>query len=114
MPSEPAAEDRFLNVLTTMDVGTPAPTVKKLESESLIGTYVAGHAVLFNKSDEVLDQASFELPGAGSHAVLVCGVKPGSWSIVGSDRRIEISSVSEAGKCLYFRGRPGRYQLHCG
>ena len=110
IPSEPAEDDRFLNVLTTMDVGTSAPKVEKLESETLVGAYVVGHAVLFNKTDAILDRASFEVPGAAS-CVLVCGVKPGSWSVTGSDGVTRKCDVSKESGCLYLKEQAGLVQM---
>ena len=112
IPSEPAEDDRFLNVLTTMDVGTLPLKVEKLESESLVGAYVAGYAVLFNKTNGVLDQASVKLPGAVS-CVVVCGVKPGSWSVTGSDGVTQKYDVSEESGCLYLEEQAGLIQMRC-
>ena len=112
IPSEPAEDDRFLNVLTTMDVGTLAPSVEKLESESLVGAYVAGHAVLFHKASGILHQASFELPSAAS-CVLVCDVKPGLWSVTGSDGITQRCYVSKESGCLYLEEQAGLVHIRC-
>jgi heparin/heparan-sulfate lyase len=112
IPSEPAEDDRFLNILTTMDVGTLAPEVVKLESESLVGAYVAGHAVLFHKGNGISDQASFELPGAAS-CVVVCGVKPGLWSVTRSDGIIQKYDVSQESGCLYLEEQVGLVHMEC-
>jgi len=111
IPSETATDDRFLNVLTAMDVGISAPKVEKLEFDSLIGASAAGHTVLFNKGDEELDQISFELPGSGSCAILVCGVKPGAWSMMGPDGVRKAFDVSEEVGCLFVEGQAGPYRI---
>jgi hypothetical protein len=110
IPSKPAEDDRFLNVLTMMDVGNLAPKVERLESETLVGAHVAGHAVLFHKADGVLDQAAFELPSETS-CVVVCGVKPGLWSVTGSNGVVQKHEVSEESRCLYLEDQAGLVQM---
>jgi len=106
VPSEPAEEALFLNVLTTMDAGMLAPRVEKLEFGALVGAYVAGHAVLFDKTDGIIEQASFQLPGAAS-CVVVCGIKPGLWCVTGSDGITQKCDVSKESRCLYLERQSG-------
>jgi len=110
-PSVSARADEFLNVLTTMDWGTPGPEVQQIETDALAGACTAGQVALFNRADVRLDRVAVDLPGEGDLAVFVSGLAQGTWSIGGPGGEYAQQTVTDEGGCLYFRGRAGQCRL---
>lgn len=112
-PAIPAKLDNFLHVLTVMDAGTSkSPTASMISSEELVGATILDRAVLFGRSGELLSSASFDISGDGKLKVLVCDLKPGDWEIRRSGELMsEKISATADGKCVYFEGEPGSYEL---
>jgi len=112
-PAIPAKSDNFLHVLTVMDAGTSkSPTASMISSEELVGATILDRAVLFGRSGELLGSASFDINGDGKLKVLVCDLKPGDWAIRRNGELMsEKISATVDGKCLYFEGEPGSYEL---
>jgi hypothetical protein len=112
-PAVPANSDNFLHVLTVMDAGTSeGPMVGMVSSEELTGATVLDRAILFGKSGNLLDYANFDISGNGKLKILVCDLKPGKWTVRrNGESASEKISATPDGKCLYFEGEPGNYEL---
>lgn len=112
-PASPAKSDSFLHVLTVMDAGTPeGPVVSTISSEELIGATVLDRAVLFSKQGGLLDRANFHVSGNGKLRILVCDLKSGDWEVRRNKQLVrENISADGDGKCIYFEGESGDYEL---
>jgi heparin/heparan-sulfate lyase len=118
-PVVPAEPDDFLHVLTVMDKETPqGPAVSMISSGQLVGAAFLDRAVLFGRSGELLDAAGFEYTASSVEYVsssvkfLICDLRPGYWSVRRNGQIIsERLPASADGKCLYFEGTPGSYEL---
>ncbi|MBN1671252.1 MAG: heparinase II/III family protein [Kiritimatiellae bacterium] len=111
VPTKPAKQHLFLNVLTVMDKGTPAPAVTQIESEQFAGARTPGHAVLFSRTGSFAGKAAFRIPGTQGVSLLICGLEPGAWLLTGPDGRTRRTSATAAGKCLYVETAAGQHQL---
>ncbi|MDH7571106.1 MAG: hypothetical protein QHJ73_16140, partial [Armatimonadota bacterium] len=111
IPSRPAREDRFLHVLTVMDVGTPAPPVAAIETAEFAGARVLDRVVLFGQGDASFSSAELEVPGQGDAEVLAIGVPPGRWEVTTPGGRTLTLSADAHGKCVWFRTPAGRVRL---
>ena len=112
-PAVPAKPDDFLHVLTVMDKETAqGPAIRTITSDQLIGATVLDRVVLFGRSGALLDRASFEADGERPIKFLVCDLQPGYWSIRKNGQLLtERLPASPDGKCLYFEGTSGSYEL---
>jgi hypothetical protein len=112
-PAVPAKSDSFLHILTVMDAETPeGPATAMISSAELAGVIVLDRAVLFGRSGELLNSASFNIGGDGKLKILVCDLKPGDWAIRRDGGLVnEKISAAVDGKCVYFEGEPGSYEL---
>lgn len=112
-PAAPAKEDRFLHVMTVAGAGAlKAPEARKIEAQGMIGVEVLDRAVLFSDRGDLLTQTRFELRNGGAAKYLVCDVQPGDWVVSGGPKRASKTyTATPEGKCLYFEGAPGRYEL---
>ena len=111
VPSQPAAEHRFLHVMTTMDKGAPAPPVLPIRSGDAVGARVLNRAVVFRPVEQAAEAIAFDLPGEGDCGVLVCGVSPGPWSVALPGRETVRLDVSADAGCAYFHAAPGRCEF---
>jgi heparin/heparan-sulfate lyase len=109
-PTQPAAEDRFLHVLTVMDPETPAPSVTLVTGEGLVGAALLDRVVLFAQGEGPADRASFTLTGP-QRQVLVCGLAAGPWRVRRDGQEAATHAVTTEGHCLSFEGAAGRYAL---
>ena len=73
---------------------------------------VLDRAVLFGRSGELLDSASFDISGNGKLKILVCDLEPGDWTVRWNNESAsgKISATPDS-NCLYFDGEPGSYEL---
>jgi heparin/heparan-sulfate lyase len=112
-PAAPARADEFLHVLTVMDEDTArGPAVRAISSDDLVGAAVLDRIALFGRSGELLDGARFTVEGDGRLKFLVCDLQPGRWSVARSGQPVgEALPVSADGKCVYFEGASGSYEL---
>ena len=111
VPTEPAAEHRFLHVMTAMDKDAAAPTVLPIHQGNAVGARVLNRAVVFRPIEEAAAPVAFDLPGEGDCGVLVCGVSPGAWSVtLARGRKVALTVAADAG-CAYFHAPPGRCEL---
>lgn len=112
-PTKAAKSDEFLHVMTVMDAETPdAPAVDVVSSENLFGAAILNFVVLFGRHEEALNRASFDINADGVYKILVCDLKPGNWAIWrNGELFIENIEATEDGKCLYFGGKSGNYEL---
>jgi hypothetical protein len=100
-------------VLTVAGAGAlKAPEARKIEAPGMIGVEVLDRAVLFSARGNLLTQTRFELRNGGAAKCLVCDVQPGDWVVSdGPKRASKTYTATPEGKCLYFEGAPGRYEL---
>ncbi len=112
-PTTPSRPDEFLHVLTVMDAETPTgPRVAMISSDELVGATVVDRAVLFSRSGDLLESASFTAEANGRRRFLVCDLQPGYWSVRRDGRLVaERLPATAEGKCLYFEGPGGRHEL---
>ena len=108
-----AKSDSFLHILTVMDADTPeGPATGMISGEELTGVIVLDHAVLFGRSGNLLDGVSFSISGDGKLKILVCDLKPGDWAVRRNGELVNQKIPATAdGKCVYFEGDPGSYEL---
>lgn len=103
-PSSQQTWDNFLHVMTVMDQTTAhGPDVELIENDKIAGIMLLNRAVIFSKSDEMLDAVSFPLPSDGITHVLVCDLKPGPWTVRRGDDVIFRADVGEDENVLYFQ-----------
>jgi hypothetical protein len=92
-PEQPAKSDTFLHVLTMMDETTP-------KGPSVIG-----------RTDELLQRAEFVLDGTALTKMLICGLRPGLWSVTRDGEQITMTRATDEGRCIYLKDMPGSYRL---
>jgi len=112
-PTVAAEADEFLHVLTVMDSDTASgPDVRPIASDHLVGAAVLDRIVLFGRSGELLDRASFTAEGDRRLKLLVCDLQPGRWSVRRDGQTVaENLQATDEGTCIYFEGTAGRYEL---
>ena len=104
--------DVFLHVMSVMHKDTPdSPDVEKIESSGIVGAKALDAAVLFSEDGQLLETAEFVITGGGETKILVCDLKLGVWSINRNGSEISNLKSEAEGKCLYFKGLPGKYSL---
>jgi len=109
-PSQNNEYDIFLHVMSVMDKKTDDTIeVVKIDQDNLIGAKILGYAVVFSKDGNLLDSAKLDLNG--NFRILVCDLKPGLWSIRYNDLELGKFKASDDGKCIYFEGKEGKYDL---
>jgi heparin/heparan-sulfate lyase len=116
-PKQPAAEDRFLNVMQVTDRidGRTLP-VGRFESGSLIGCRIgaedADWLVLFPANGREQQQPiSFDLSGKRKCRFLVCDLKPGVWTVTAPGAEPRSIQVTADSKTAWLEGPPGRWTL---
>jgi len=111
-PEQPAKSDAFLHVLTMMDdTVSKGPSVQRIKSESLIGVQMLNLAVLFGRTDELLQRAEFVLDGTALTKMLICSLRPGLWSVTRDGEQITMTRATDEGRCIYLEAMPGSYCL---
>jgi len=111
IPTAPAREDVFLNIMATMDAGGTSPPALPIRTRHVCGARLFDSAVVFRLAGRDADPVSFDVPGRGTCDVLVCGVSPGVWRAdVPGGGKVDVEVVDDAG-CAYFRARPGACDL---
>jgi hypothetical protein len=111
-PTVKSESDVFLHVLSVMDKTTPkGPEVQRIEKGDLVGAKALDVAILFSKSGQTLEIAEFDIAGEGMTKILVCDLKPGVWSIKRDDAEVGEARATEQGRCIYFKGLAGSYEL---
>ena len=110
-PKVPNRHDMFLNVMTVMDEKESIDKAARLLSgENLIGASAANFAVFFSRSGELLQAADVNLDGP-KKSVLVCGLRPGLWSLNrGSGEAVKVR-VDVQGKLIFLDSAKGLVRL---
>ncbi len=116
-PKQPAAEDRFLNVMQVTDRidGRTLP-VGRFESGSLVGCRIgaedADWLVLFPANGREQQQpVAFDLSGKRKCRFLVCGLQPGVWTVTAPGAEPRSIQVTADSKTAWLEGPPGRWTL---
>jgi heparin/heparan-sulfate lyase len=111
-PGTPNTDDRFLHVMAVMDkAASPASAGVVVQSDSLTGARKLDHVVLFSRSGNILKSGSFSLTGTDSCSILICDLEPGAWSVTKDAQDLTTCNATTEGKCIYFQGAGGDYQL---
>lgn len=113
-PSVPQAEDYFLNVMYVSDADNTSPVdnAELIETPDLLGARILDKVNIFAKNKERLDKdITFTVPGSGSVAVAVAGVKEGQWSVVDADGHTQIITATQQGSVVYFTGPASTYTM---
>ncbi len=102
-PTLKQKRDVFLHVMTVMDENEAAsPKVELIENEHAAGVAVLDRAVIFGKSEKMLDEVAFTLGGSGVTKILVCDLSQGNWEIRQDDKLIFEKPVADKENVLYF------------
>ena len=111
VPSVNEVDNVFLHVMTVMDDDeSSGPVVQSIvdDNDVVAGVRLLNRAVVFGKESEFLSRLSFEVPGSGTAKILVCDLKPGTWSVSrAGENVVGITEVTNDGRCIYFEGPTG-------
>ncbi|MFQ6043380.1 MAG: hypothetical protein ACE5PV_21210, partial [Candidatus Poribacteria bacterium] len=111
-PDSPRKSHRFLHVLSVMDAdATVGPKVGLINAGEFVGTQMLDFTVLFSTDAQEHNAVSFSLNAGKAYRVLVCDVQPGHWRILREGQLVSELQATAEGKCIFFRGEPGRYLL---
>jgi heparin/heparan-sulfate lyase len=110
-PSDQQTSARFLHVMTVMDNGTDGPSAARIDAGEHVGAQILNQVVLFGKDNDQLVSAQFEIGGSGQQNVLVCDLHPGTWNISRNGTSSGEALATSDGRCIYFQGQPGSYEL---
>jgi heparin/heparan-sulfate lyase len=116
-PRQPAAEDRFLNVMQVTDrIDSRTLPVERFDAGPLVGCRVAAADadwfVLFPSGDSRLQEAlAIEVPGKRKCRILVCGLKAGTWTVTGPGTEPRVGDVDDERGTAWLEGPAGHWTL---
>lgn len=110
-PEKESAEDIFLNVIQITDGGRKLPAAVRIDGKGVVGTAVAGRAVLFSRESNPVGAMEFSLPKAKSgYKVLATDLEPGEYNITTSSGSIKLNAGDEDG-AIWFDAAPGKVSI---
>ncbi|WPP50288.1 heparinase II/III domain-containing protein [Catalinimonas niigatensis] len=111
-PSVKREDDEFLHVMAVMDQGTSDPGAEKIISGNLVGAKVLDRVVTFSKNGSLLSHAKLNLDQDNQiYKILLCNMESGTWQVKKDGQEIARLDVSEEGKTLYLKSRPGNLEF---
>lgn len=114
LPSAPANEDYFLNVIQVADNNcNELHKASLLRGENLVGAVIADRIVTFSKDGETINgKAEMDVQGNGTFKFVMTNMKPGTWQVK-KDGKIFIAYkwVGAEDGVLSFEGGSGHYEF---
>jgi heparin/heparan-sulfate lyase len=106
-------DDTFLTVLSMCDGETPPPPVGLKTLSDVFVLSIADRTVVLSRDGKLIETSiQFEVTGNAPREVLVAGLAPGRWSVLGNGNKVRQTADVESRRNTAFLVLPrGRYTM---